>query len=129
MVTMNRSLIISLLFLTVAACSNTDENYLLSNPGHLQKMLKNCPQSVPGAMSCESLEKTADKLNRLGFELRLDPQKFGQTILSLQESIAKEEKQCSVNGSSPESATSLQQHRQQLKERLAVVRWLLSPGG
>jgi len=53
----------------------------------------------------------------LAYQLRDDPQGYGKTILKLQETIAKQD-------SSPDHIKI----KGDLEERLAVVKWLTSPG-
>lgn len=84
------------------------------NPRKLEKAIASC-QDVQSSR-CIKLKEIALRINDLAYELRLDPQAFGQKILLLQETIAN-----------PESSTVLVQTKDELQERLAVVKWLESP--
>jgi len=90
-----------------------DETYYSLNPGVLQKTIERCPDIEPKDITCATLKKLALRVNALADELRLDPQGFGQKILVLEENMAK--------------AVALDTAQQELRERLAIVKWLESP--
>lgn len=101
----------------LVACGKKNENYYWHHPESLQKALNLCPGTQPKEISCEDLQRIARKLNDYSYELRKNPQEFGGEILKLQQKIGKKSK---LN----ENTASL---KNELQERLAVVKWLESP--
>ena len=120
---MIKSLFFILMLLSFAAPSLArDAQYYLSHPKSLQAVLLECPQKQPHDLSCDQLQPIAQEINGLVYELRGDPQGYGQKILALQMSLA------SLQTKNTDSS-ELDETRQQLLTRLAVVKWLESPQG
>lgn len=113
--------------LWVAACSAQDEHYYSMNPQALQQAIKQCPAQPPKKITCDELERIAARINLLAFELRSNPQGYGQDILSLQQVMAKQEEALKQNANQPELKVSFNKNKKLLQERIAIVRWLESP--
>jgi len=98
------------------------------NPVALQRALEMCPAQSPKTVSCSELRAIALNVNELAFDLRTDPQGFGLKILSLQQTIAKQQRDLKSDSAQSEAlSTSLKQNQQELERRLAIVKWLESP--
>lgn len=115
------------LSLLLVACATKDEAYYLNNPAELQVVMKNCPASHPDNLTCDQLVQLAIKLNSMGAELGRNPQGFGRSILSLQETIAKQKAARSTTTDSAALEKSIAENEKQLVQRLAIVKWLESP--
>lgn len=74
------------------------------------------------------MQKLAQRMNNLAYQLQSNPQKFGAKILALQESIAQEEQQLTEK-ISPDLKLSIKRKKYILSEYLSVVKWLESPEG
>ena len=111
---MFRIVVSILLGLFLVACSGHDEQYYALNPQYIEAALAACPNKSPGSITCEQLGVVAEKVNQLAYLLRTDQQAYGLSIIQLQNSIVEHE--------SPSK-------RDALNKRLAVIQWLLSPGG
>ena len=114
---MRRYLILFLILLPFTTNATKSERYYRLNPEALQKAIAACPEKNPKSISCDQLRSIALNINDLAYQLRDDPQGYGKTILKLQETIAKQD-------SSPDHIKI----KGDLEERLAVVKWLTSPG-
>lgn len=101
--------------------------YYRLHPLALQAAFKACPESSPRGVSCDELNQVVTHVNELAYQLRSDPQGFGQTILALQESIATQEAALHKNPHQPTLKETLDASRIALKEKLAIVKWLESP--
>ncbi|MGQ3887712.1 hypothetical protein ACQUW5_01615 [Legionella sp. CNM-1927-20] len=113
-----------MLFLT--SCMAHDEEYYRNNPRALQAALKQCPNKQP-SIGCDKLNDIAEDMNRFAFELQLNPQRFGQKILDLQMQLAKIQDELKQNPTKSALEDKIIEERQELKTRLAVVKWLESP--
>ncbi|MFZ4076579.1 MAG: hypothetical protein ACOYKA_01210 [Legionellaceae bacterium] len=100
--------------LILSACSGHDVRYYTLNLKALDAALAKCPSHPPAQVSCEQLDVIAQRMNQLAYLLRSDQQAYGLSILHLQKSRVEHD---SVS------------KREALAERLAVVKWLQSPGG
>ena len=80
----------------------------------LEEKAAACNPVISGSQVCAKLKQKSDRLNRLAYELRVNPLKYGQKVLALQEKIQD-----------PRASHKTTQH---LKERLAVIKSLESPG-
>jgi hypothetical protein len=116
---MNKYLVVLFLLLGVSACTTKDEQYYRAHPKALQQALSACPNQSPQGLTCAQAEQIMNKMNGLAFELQLNPQSFGAKILKLQQTLA----------ATPKGAKdqALEQTKQELAERLAIVKWLESP--
>ncbi len=113
----------------VVSCSAHDEHYYLTHPKALQLALDQCPSTSPGTLTCQELEQLARRINVYAFEVKTNPQAFGEKILHLQETIAKQEQKMQKGIKLSDVSRSLDENKSELKERLAIVSWLLSPQG
>ena len=102
----------------VMACTPLDTCYFKQNPKALQAAIAECPKKAPKGMTCDALQEIAINVNEWVYELRMNPQAFGNAILALQQALYQDD------------LTSTQQKKIQdeLLERLAIVSWLESPG-
>ncbi|MCP0913648.1 MULTISPECIES: hypothetical protein [Legionella] len=126
---MARWIILMMMSFWMAACAARDEHYYTMHPKALQEAIKKCPEQASGQLSCKHLQKIALRTNNLALQLRSDPQGYGKQILSLQETIAEQEMALQQNKNQPQLQKELESNKYQLKERLAVVKWLESPEG
>ena len=124
---MNMYLVVILLAFGLTSCTVKDEQYYLNNPKELQHALKSCPNQQPQGLSCEKMQQIGDRLNSLGYQLQRNPPGFGNTILALQQTIAKKQLELKTNPANQELQSSLDKDNHELAELLAVVRWLESP--
>lgn len=121
-------IVLATMSLWIVACSAHDENYYLSNPLTLQQALNKCP-GQQGQLSCDQLKILALRVNEFAYQLRMDPQNFGKQILGLQETLAMNNDNFERNPTQSNLKAEINKNKQELKERLAVVKWLESPGG
>jgi hypothetical protein len=119
--------ILAMMSLWVVACSAHDENYYRMHPNVLHNEIKKCPDEQPQSLSCEQLTAVAAQMNELAYQLRSNPQLFGQQIMTLQTMLVAQEKSLQQNREQPELTVEINKNRQILNERLAVVKWLESP--
>jgi chromosome segregation ATPase len=124
---MIRRILLLVLTFWIAACSAHDERYYSLHPNALQEALKNCNQKSKNGLTCAELKEVAVRMNELAYQLRDDPQGYGKQILALQEKIANQESDLEKNLNQPELKTAIANNKNQLRERLAVVKWLESP--
>ena len=122
-----RYIILVIISFWMVACSAHDEHYYSLHPDALQQALKQCPGQQPKHVSCEQLKTVALHVNDLANQLRANPQDYGKQILALQETVAKQETALQQNAKQPDLDAELNNNKQQLKERLAIVKWLESP--
>jgi hypothetical protein len=116
------------MFFSIAACSAHDEQYYATHPKKLQQAIDRCPSEPPQQLSCEQLAQLVLRINDYALDVRMHPQSFGKKILSLQETIAKQESDVKRSPKDDDLRQALRSNQKQLKERLAVVGWLLAPG-
>ncbi|MDI9818285.1 MULTISPECIES: hypothetical protein [unclassified Legionella] len=124
---MLRYLLLICALLTLVACSARDEDYYRKNPQALQLAIKNCPEQAPAGLSCEQLTAIAHRINQLAYQLQISPQNFGRKILELQQTLAKQQAELEKNPEQSEIKAIIEENKQQLSERLAIVKWLESP--
>ena len=122
---MNKYFFLSVILL-FTACSEKNEHYYYTHPDVLQEALKSCANKNYTDSQCSNLKKIALHVNNLAFELQTNPQKFGIDIMKMQNQLS---------GDKTNSAQAVSQHKekdstlqQHLDYRLAVVKWLESPG-
>lgn len=99
------------------------------HPVELQQALEKCPQIQPTGVSCQQLNELGIHANQLVSELHYNPQVFGQKILALQETLIKLEVELKDKPDSEHLLTTVDENKMQLRERLAIVKWLESPRG
>lgn len=109
------------------SCPSYNKQYFSLHPKALQTAIEQCPSKPPSKVSCEELQIIAMRVSQFANELRMSPQGFGQSILRLQEAIAKQENDLTKNGAQPELKDMHKKNQQELQERLAVANWLESP--
>lgn len=114
------------IILGLTACSVKNERYYLSHPQELQKALKVCPTRMSQELNCQQLEQIGNRMNRLAYQLQLNPQAFGNKILILQQVIANQRAELKKS-LDKELQVSLAQNEHDLVGYLAVVKWLESP--
>ncbi len=119
--------IVVLLSLWTASSFAHDEAYFKVHPKELQQAFNKCHVKPTTSLNCEQLKLIAVRINALAYELRLDPQGYGQKILSLQQQIAAGESSARAHALNADVKMQLDRHKQNLNERLAVVKWLESP--
>lgn len=108
--------------ISLTGCSPHDARYYREHPKALQDAIAECPVKAPKLVNCEVLHQIAIQVNDYVYELRMSPQGYGRTILSLQETIAKQ-----VSSDQANTKEALEKNKQELRERLAIVNWLESP--
>ena len=109
------------------ACWSQDAQYFVEHPKALQQAIAQCPDKAPKLVTCEVLRNIAMKSNGYAYDLRMSPQTFGKTILTLQETIAQQKSDLQKGSQEVDLNTALYNNQQELKERLAIVNWLESP--
>jgi hypothetical protein len=124
---MNKYLVLLLVSLGLVSCAAKDEQYYRSHPKELQQALKSCPAEKPPMMTCDALQTLGERLNSLAYQLQSSPQGFGNKILSLQQTIAKQEVELKEHKTVPNMNASLIKNKNDLADYLAVVKWLESP--
>lgn len=118
---MKQIFILALAAIGVSSGFAHNAHYYSTRPEAITSAAKQCPEKAPSAsVSCAQLQEIAMHLNALADELRANPQLYGQKIIALQSEAAKQR-------ALPQSNSHALQ--QDLKERLAIVRWLESPEG
>lgn len=122
-----KSLFLICISVLLTACAVQDEHYYRTNPKALDQAVKNCPAQQPPKLSCSQLAAIALSMNELAYQLQMNPQGFGKQILALQESLAKKEGQLQKEPAQVELKAAIEKNKQELAERLAIVRWLESP--
>lgn len=108
--------------MSLTGCGPRDARYYREHPKALQEAIAQCPARAPALVDCEALHQIAIQVNEYVYELRMSPQEFGKTILSLQETIAKQ-----ASSDPADLKPILDKNKQALRERLAIVNWLESP--
>ncbi len=121
-------LLLAPLFPNTAALAH-DLDYYRLHPVDLQQALDQCPGKHPAGISCEQLDECATRANELVSELHHSPQGFGKKILALQESVAAVVAELKSQPHRTRLKASLEKDKMQLRERLAIVKWLESPRG
>lgn len=116
---MKRSVFLLIIGL-LSACGAEDQAYFEQHPRALQQKIAQCTQATQVTKTCTDLQTLAGKMAVLAMALQSDPQGFGKTILTLQQQLAKPDQL---------GAKSRAQKQDELRLRLAVVKWLESPGG
>ena len=124
-----RYFIVCFLACWMTACSAKDENYYSTHPEALQSALDACPAKSPKYLDCQTLEKLASRLNGYAYEVRTNPRAFGVEILNLQEEIAQQQARLDKSPKDQMLERELASNQKKLKEQLAIIRWLMSPGG
>lgn len=117
---MHRMVCLLTMTLLLSACKdNRDGQYYAEHPAALEAALRACPNQSPAGTTCAALLPLASDMQALVMELRRNPQKFGQSIQALQSTLS------GLSVTSPAREEILYR----LNTRLAIVAWLLSPGG
>ena len=114
---MRRILFLAGTMLLLSACGETrDISYYGQHPAALQQAMYACPAVNPEGVTCDALMPLAREMQQLTLDLRRNPQQFGQQIIALQNTLAT-------------STDAREKTERELTMRLALVKWLLSPGG
>lgn len=99
---MIKYLLMACMPLILAACSTqSNEQYYRTHPQVLQDAIKNCSTGQSSRLSCEQLANIATSVNELAFQLQINPQAFGKKILSLQETLARQQADLNTNPNQP----------------------------
>ncbi|MFY7697447.1 MAG: hypothetical protein ACOVQX_01280 [Legionella sp.] len=122
-----KAVIVTIIWLWASVSLAHNQNYYRLHPHILQEAIKQCPENIDNDTSCLQLRQVALHVNSLVDELRSGPQYFGKKILDLQQLIAKQEMVLQLEGHQTVTSLELAKNRQQLAERLAIVKWLESP--
>jgi len=106
-----------------------DAQFYSLHPKELAQALEKCPAIHPNEVTCEQLDQYATRANQLVSELQYSPQVFGQKILALQENLANMALDLKSKTQNDALQASFDENKMQLRERLAIVKWLESPRG
>jgi hypothetical protein len=98
-------------------------DYML-DPKALQKAFDQCLTHDMHDISCDEIKRIVSDMNDNIHALQRDPLAYGQSILALQMRIAADER-----AQDKDTLSQLALNTARLKIRLAVIRWLESPGG
>lgn len=109
------------------ACMKHDASYYATHPSALKEAIQHCPDKSPKHVSCATLRDIAIELNELVYELRMSPQIFGNSILALQETIAKDETALDKQRKNADLIASIDKNKKLLGQKMAIVGWLESP--
>ena len=94
----------------------------------IENDLANCPQKRPRLnVSCSELKKMAERINDLAIQLQFDRQGYGKAILCAQEKLAAQQELLLKNQEDKHLAAEIANNKQEINERLVVVKWLESP--
>lgn len=124
---MIKIILLCFMSLGLVACTADDEQYYITHPKALQQAMHSCPGSSKVSISCAQLENIAKRLQRLGYQLRNNPQEYGKRILELQELVARQKASLRENMNQVELKNRLLKNQRLLQEHIAVVKWLESP--
>lgn len=124
-----RYFIVCFMAFWMTACSAKDENYYSTHPQALQSALDACPAKSPKHIDCQVLEELASRLNGYAYEVRTNPRAFGVEVLNLQEEIAQQKARLDKSPEDQMLKSKLASNQKKLNEQLAIIRWLMSPGG
>lgn len=120
-------LLICTSFSLVACASQKNEAYYRQHPQLLQQAVQGCPGKQPAQLSCEQLVQISQGVNELAYQLQINPQAFGKSILQLQETLGQQQAALRNNPDQAELKIEIEKNKQKLAERLAIVKWLESP--
>lgn len=124
---MGKYFLVAAISLMTTACAAQNEQYYKLHPEQLRQAIAHCPDKHPPEVSCEQLADVAKMVNTLAYQLQISPQGFGKDILALQEKIAKQRSTLKKEPNQSGLKSDLDKNEQNLKERLAIVKWLESP--
>jgi hypothetical protein len=97
-------------------CAVHDKHFYINHPKVLERDLANCQPHPSQGLNCEQLASIAREMNQLAYEFRHDQQRYGHEILTLQYEKTTQ---------GPKIRHEIDN---ELDMRLAVVKWLASPG-
>ncbi len=124
-------LILSAIVFLLTACQKHDLHFYRLHPRDLQEAMNECPSQIKVDPSCEQLGKIAVDINQLVSELQQNPQDFGGNIITLQTHLVTMQTQYNKLSDLDKKSTPLDKSINDLKEklamRLAIVKWLESP--
>ncbi len=118
---------ILVLGLFLFGCSQQhDAYYYASHPKALQEALGHCPNRAPSGLSCDELQKIAEKMSGLVDAFRRDQLGYGRDIMALQEQANAYRQTLHAH---PDASTleSLKQVEAKIQEHLLPIQWLTSP--
>lgn len=115
-----------MIFLPLSACQAKNEQYYRLHPDELQQALQQCMASEQSRNRCDSLWAIERDVRQLEFELKSNPQGFGQKIIRFQVRQVSLEKELQSH-ENKQKRLELNEISDQLEQYLAIVRWLESP--
>lgn len=102
----------------LVSCHNEkDMAYYKTHPKVLRDEVRMCAGNI--TEHCRNLYAIAEKLDMLMIELQRSPEAFGQRIMSIQMDL--------THAKEMRANALINQYKEHLAMRLAVVRWLESP--
>lgn len=124
---MGKWLFLMMTSLVLMACGQHDDIYYRLNPKALQQAVQSCLNKQGRSLNCEKIKSIANEIEELAYQLQTNPQHFGQSILQLQENIAEQELSLEKMPNQSSLKQMIDENKQQLAQRLAIVKWLESP--
>src|SRR3989338_4638683 len=107
--------------LCLTACYARDDVYYLRNPAQLQSAMQQCQFEQSQDAACQNFNRLSGEFNRLANELRLSPQGFGLSILSLQQEMAQDKEKLSKQPTDKNLVAAIAVKQRDLAYRLAIV--------
>ena len=96
-------------------------------PKDLKASWKKCQSVAWDEQTCAPLRAHLETLNHFDYQLKINPLRYGRRVLALQELIAHHENMLHLSNATQANRLVLEEHRQQLRDRLLVIKWLESP--
>lgn len=116
------------LFLFASSSYADAVDYSKLSPQQIEADLASCPQHQPHFnLSCDQLRQVAERINDLAIQLQLNRQGYGQAILAAQEKLAQQEELLNKNQDNVQLISEIAANKQEINERLTIVKWLESP--
>jgi hypothetical protein len=109
-------------------CQAQSKSDLSLTPWALQPEIEKCVNAKVNSPECQNIVLIANTINALVLEMQQSPQGYGLSILNLQMRIAEAMRQ-NQQTKDPALDAQIQQEKHELAMRLAIIRWLQSPGG
>ncbi len=126
---MNKYLLLLIAVIGLTSCIEKDENYYRMHPKELHRVLEDCENKMLQKITCQKLEELRNQMSRLAYQLQSSPQGFGNKILTLQQTIAKQKELLKKDESNEQIKIEMEQNERQLVDMMSVVKWLESPEG
>ena len=127
---MKKFLLLFATSLLLVSCHDKNEAYYWNHPEILHQKLQQCNSNASAqGLSCKTLRAIADRMQILAYELQQSPQGFGKKILALQEKIADQEFKLKKEANQKGLQEELEKDKEQLMQRIALVKQFESPEG